>query len=111
MWNPCKIFANFSTYDFDCYKKRIDEELIQDSLTEDVDDFGGASFIIAKLQEWLRNTYQIKAERNTEKYARWITIRNTCSLLLDGWCLRLRDIHIKPSVIIRFSMLLLFLNC
>jgi len=74
-------------------------------------DFGGTSFVFAKLQDWLRNTYQLKAERNTEKYARWITVRNTCTLLLDGWCLRLRDIHIKPPIIIRFSMLLSFLNC
>lgn len=61
--------------------------------------------------QWLQNTYARKAERYPDKYQRWLTIRETCKEALQDWCLRLRNIHVKPVFTARFSMLLLFHNC
>lgn len=68
-------------------------------------------FIFTTLWQWLKNTYGAKAEKHPEDYVRWNTIRTTCKEFLMSWCLRMRDIHLKPPMIARFSMLLQFHQC
>jgi len=59
----------------------------------------------------MKNTYSAKAEKHPEEFARWNTIRKTCKEFLMSWCIRMRDIHLKPPMVARFSMLLLFHQC
>ena len=41
------------------------------------------------LRNWISNTYEQKALRNPVKYARWLTVREACEDILQGWCMRL----------------------
>jgi hypothetical protein len=67
--------------------------------------------IFATLWKWLENTYTTKAVRHPTKYDRYLQIRDTMHEVLVGWCLRMKQIHIKPPSLIRLSMMCQFYNC
>ena len=59
----------------------------------------------------MQNTYSEKAKRHLERFTRWLSIRDTCEQMLLTWGYRLKNIHNKPIIIARFSMMLLFHQC